>query len=151
MNTPDVNPSVPPVPAAPDGRASAAPVADPVDAPGAGPAAPAPAASTPPAPAAAPAPAVIPGADPNTPALAPGAIAPGVAGKVGAEVKELTRDKPFSMVALTAKVMDGMTALIRSRQADGAWGPWYPAARPIPAATTTSPASGPAPSRSTSA
>lgn len=128
VNTPDVNPSVPPVPAAPDGRASAAPVADPVDAPGAGPAAPAPAASTPPAPAAAPAPAVIPGADPNTPALAPGAIAPDVAGKVGAEVKELTRDKPFSMVALTAKVMDGMTALIRSRQADGAWGPWYPAA-----------------------
>ena len=33
------------------------------------------------------------------------------------------------MVALTAKDMDGTTALIRSRNADGGWGPWYPTSR----------------------
>gem|GEM_PF-334417 len=116
-----------------DAPAPAAPIADPVNAPGADPAAPAPAASAPAAPATSAAdpaaPAVIPGADPNAPALTPGAVDPDLADKVGAEVKELTRDKPFSMVALTAKDLSDTSAMIRSRKSDGGWGPWYPASR----------------------
>ncbi|MBO0856094.1 MAG: LGFP repeat-containing protein, partial [Nocardia sp.] len=72
----------------------------------------------------APDPARIPG-NPAMPALAPGAVPPDMAGRVGAAVKELTRDTPFSMVALTAKSLAGTTALIRAKQADGNWGPWY--------------------------
>ncbi|RDI48431.1 LGFP repeat-containing protein [Nocardia mexicana] len=64
-------------------------------------------------------------ADPATPALAPGAIAPELADKVGAEVKELTRETPFSMVALTAKDLAGTSAMVRARTADGSWGPWF--------------------------
>ncbi|WP_342761005.1 N-acetylmuramoyl-L-alanine amidase [Nocardia terpenica] len=65
------------------------------------------------------------GADPNAPALAPGAVAPNVADRVGAQVKELDRDKPFSMVALTGQDLAGTSALIRARNADNSWGPWY--------------------------
>ncbi|WP_245713528.1 peptidoglycan recognition protein family protein [Nocardia vaccinii] len=72
-------------------------------------------------------PALVPGADPAAPALAPGAVSPEVAAQVGAQVKEVTRDTPFSMVALTAKDLDGTTAMIRARGADGAWGAWYSA------------------------
>ncbi|GAB2699142.1 N-acetylmuramoyl-L-alanine amidase [Nocardia thraciensis] len=72
-------------------------------------------------------PAPAPGfaADPATPALAPGAIAPELADQVGAEVKELTRETPFSMVALTAKDLAGTSAMVRARTADGSWGPWF--------------------------
>ncbi|MFF3568209.1 peptidoglycan recognition protein family protein [Nocardia jiangxiensis] len=72
-------------------------------------------------------PALVPGADPAAPALAPGAVSPDVAAQVGAQVKEVTRETPFSMVALTAKDLDGTTAMIRARNDDGAWGAWYPA------------------------
>ncbi|MGX1804702.1 N-acetylmuramoyl-L-alanine amidase [Nocardia sp. NPDC055321] len=68
----------------------------------------------------------IPG-DLSRPALAPGAVPGDLVSKVGAQVKELTRDKPFSMVALTAQDMAGMTAMIRAQLPDGAWGPWYSA------------------------
>ncbi|MFF0457028.1 N-acetylmuramoyl-L-alanine amidase [Nocardia africana] len=74
-------------------------------------------------------PAPIPGADPAAPALSPGAVPPDMADQVGAEVKELTRDTPFSMVALTAKELADTTSLIRAQQADGTWGPWFPADR----------------------
>ncbi|MDN2502346.1 hypothetical protein FHY52_37515, partial [Nocardia nova] len=74
-------------------------------------------------------PAQVPGADPAAPALSPGALPPDMADQVGAEVKELTRDTPFSMVALTAKELADTTSLIRAQQADGTWGPWFPADR----------------------
>ncbi|MBF6298392.1 LGFP repeat-containing protein [Nocardia amamiensis] len=45
--------------------------------------------------------------------------------QVGAQVKELSRDTPFSMVALTAKELANTKATIRARQPDGTWGPWY--------------------------
>ncbi len=89
----------------------------------------APAPASDPTPAAAPPAPVIPGADPESPALVPGAVPRNLADQVGAQVKELTRDKPFSMVALTAKDLADTTAMIRSRNSDGTWGPWYPTAR----------------------
>ncbi|WP_238847026.1 N-acetylmuramoyl-L-alanine amidase [Nocardia arthritidis] len=68
---------------------------------------------------------LAPGTTPDTPALAPGAIPPDLLNKVGAQVKELTRDKPFSVVALTAPTLADTTALIRAKQSDGTWGPWF--------------------------
>ncbi|WP_281277690.1 N-acetylmuramoyl-L-alanine amidase [Nocardia pseudobrasiliensis] len=70
-------------------------------------------------------PAQIPGADPNTPALTPGAVSSDLTDKLGAEVKELSRDTPFSMVALTSKDLAGTKSLVRARKDDGGWGPWY--------------------------
>nr|WP_246829433.1 N-acetylmuramoyl-L-alanine amidase [Nocardia transvalensis] len=67
----------------------------------------------------------IPGADPGTPALAPGAVGPELADQVGAEVKELTRETPFSMVGLTAQDLGGTKAMVRARTPDGSWGPWF--------------------------
>ncbi|MFI1915915.1 N-acetylmuramoyl-L-alanine amidase [Nocardia sp. NPDC020380] len=89
---------------------------------------PAPAADSPAAPSdpAAPQGQVVPG-DPNAPALNSGAVPRDLVDKVGAQVKLLTRDKPFSMVALTAKDMIGTTAMIRAQRPDGTWGPWYSA------------------------
>ncbi|WP_227978903.1 N-acetylmuramoyl-L-alanine amidase [Nocardia spumae] len=71
-------------------------------------------------------PAPIPGADPAAPALSPGAVPPDMTDQVGAQVKELTRDTPFSMVALTAEELADTTSLIRAQQSDGTWGPWFP-------------------------
>ncbi|MFI5778551.1 N-acetylmuramoyl-L-alanine amidase [Nocardia sp. NPDC051570] len=69
---------------------------------------------------------LTPGAtDPGTPALTPGAVGPELTDKVGADVKELRRDTPFSMVALTAKDLAGTRALVRARKDDGNWGSWY--------------------------
>ncbi|NEW38264.1 hypothetical protein GV792_04005 [Nocardia cyriacigeorgica] len=65
------------------------------------------------------------GADPNTPALTPGAIPPELMSEVGAQVKELSRDTPFSVVALTADDLLNTKAMIRAKQPDGTWGPWY--------------------------
>lgn len=65
------------------------------------------------------------GAGPDTPALSPGAVPQELLNQVGAQVKELSRDKPFSVVALTARDLADTTAKIRARQADGNWGPWY--------------------------
>ncbi|MFI6870949.1 N-acetylmuramoyl-L-alanine amidase [Nocardia sp. NPDC050406] len=67
------------------------------------------------------------GGDPNRPALAPGVVPNDLVDKVGAQVKEITRDTPFSMVALTAKQLAGTTAMIRAKRADGSWGEWFTA------------------------
>ncbi|WP_406603470.1 N-acetylmuramoyl-L-alanine amidase [Nocardia aurantia] len=70
--------------------------------------------------------AVIPaGADPSAPALSPGAVPAELTDRVGATVKELTRDTPFSLVAFTAKDLAGTTTMVRAKQADGSWGAWY--------------------------
>ncbi|MFE1595169.1 N-acetylmuramoyl-L-alanine amidase [Nocardia sp. NPDC058705] len=125
-----------PAPAAP---AQAAPAAPAPAAPGV-PAQAAPAAQ-PPAPAGAPiaqgrstAPKFIadqenlePGTTPDTPALSPGAVGADVIDQVGAQVKELTQETPFSMVALTARDLTNTTTKLRARQQDGNWGPWYDA------------------------
>lgn len=69
----------------------------------------------------------IPAADPNAPAQAPDVVPPELMSEVGAHVKEITRDTPFSVVALTAEDLTHTTAMIRARQPDGTWGPWYQA------------------------
>ncbi|WP_231390202.1 N-acetylmuramoyl-L-alanine amidase [Nocardia sp. CNY236] len=66
-----------------------------------------------------------PGITPDTPALAPGAVSQDLLGRVGTQVKELSSDTPFSMVALTGETLDGTTATIRARQPDGTWGAWF--------------------------
>ncbi|GGL25328.1 N-acetylmuramoyl-L-alanine amidase [Nocardia jinanensis] len=63
----------------------------------------------------------------DTPALTPGVIPPEFMDAVGAQVKELSRDQPFSMVALTAPDLANTTVMIRARQPDGGWGQWYEA------------------------
>ncbi|MEV0296594.1 N-acetylmuramoyl-L-alanine amidase [Nocardia sp. NPDC050710] len=66
-----------------------------------------------------------PGTTPDTPALAPGAVPPELINQVGAQVKELSRDTPFSVVALTAQDLADTKAMVRARQPNGTWGPWY--------------------------
>ncbi|MET7769173.1 N-acetylmuramoyl-L-alanine amidase [Nocardia sp. NPDC005366] len=66
-----------------------------------------------------------PGITPDTPALEPGAISPDLVNQVGAQVKELSRDTPFSVVALTAKDLVNTKAMVRARQPNGTWGQWY--------------------------
>ncbi|RBO91795.1 LGFP repeat-containing protein [Nocardia puris] len=65
------------------------------------------------------------GTTPDTPALAPGAVPADLVDQVGAQVKELSRDTPFSVVALTAADLAGTKAMVRAKQPDGTWGPWY--------------------------
>ncbi|MEE2058205.1 N-acetylmuramoyl-L-alanine amidase [Rhodococcus artemisiae] len=48
----------------------------------------------------------------------------GPIGHVGAVVKELTHDTPFSLVALTASDVADTDAMIRAQNDDGTWGPW---------------------------
>ncbi|NMM83841.1 cold-shock protein [Rhodococcus sp. SRB_17] len=43
----------------------------------------------------------------------------------GAVVKQLTRDTPFSMVALTSDTVDSAKSKIRALSEDGIWGPWF--------------------------
>jgi uncharacterized protein with LGFP repeats len=43
----------------------------------------------------------------------------------GETVREVHQETPFSMVALTADDMSGMSARVRAKQPDGSWGPWY--------------------------
>lgn len=78
---------------------------------------------------AAPGPHPVPGltGDLRTPALNAGAVPTDLVDKVGAQVKELTRDTPFSMVALTAADLAGTTTKLRAQRPDGTWGPWYDA------------------------
>jgi uncharacterized protein with LGFP repeats len=45
----------------------------------------------------------------------------------GETVREVHQETPFSMVALTADDMSGMSARVRAKQSDGSWGPWYEA------------------------
>ncbi len=65
------------------------------------------------------------GATPDTPALTPGMLAPELLDQVGAQVRELSRDTPFSVVALTARDLANTRAMVRARQPNGTWGPWY--------------------------
>ncbi|MCJ0905210.1 N-acetylmuramoyl-L-alanine amidase [Rhodococcus sp. ARC_M6] len=39
-------------------------------------------------------------------------------------VKEITREDPFRMVALTSSGLTAPAAAVRARQSDGGWGPW---------------------------
>lgn len=57
----------------------------------------------------------------------------GPIGHVGAVVKELTHDTPFSLVALTASDVADTDAMIRAQNDDGTWGPWS-ATEPIDSA-----------------
>ncbi|MGN2634862.1 N-acetylmuramoyl-L-alanine amidase [Nocardia takedensis] len=66
-----------------------------------------------------------PAPGPDTPALTPGAVPRDLLGQVGAQVKEVSRDTPFSVVALTARNLAETTAMVRAKQADGKWGTWY--------------------------
>ncbi|MGY4101707.1 N-acetylmuramoyl-L-alanine amidase [Nocardia sp. R16R-3T] len=68
---------------------------------------------------------VEPDVTPETPALSPGAVPLELLGQVGAQVKEISRDTPFSVVALTGHDLVDTKALVRARQTDGTWGPWY--------------------------
>lgn len=43
----------------------------------------------------------------------------------GETIREIHQDTPFSLVALTADDLDGTTARVRAKRADGSWGPWY--------------------------
>ncbi|WP_255450128.1 N-acetylmuramoyl-L-alanine amidase [Skermania sp. ID1734] len=55
--------------------------------------------------------------------LGPDQLPSGVS-DLGATVKEITRDSPFSMIALTAKSLSNSVAHVRVRLPDGTWGPW---------------------------
>ncbi|MCZ4559032.1 N-acetylmuramoyl-L-alanine amidase [Rhodococcus maanshanensis] len=72
--------------------------------------APAPAPAPEPAPAPAPEPAAAPAASPEE--------------QFGTAVKEITRDTPFSMIALTSE-LGATAAKVRAQLADGSWGPWF--------------------------
>ncbi|MEO8814501.1 MAG: N-acetylmuramoyl-L-alanine amidase [Mycobacterium sp.] len=64
----------------------------------------------------------------------------------GETIREITQDKPFSMVALTGADLTGMSARVRARHADGTWGPWYRTAHEVRSAESPErdgPASGP--------
>lgn len=73
--------------------------------------------------AAAPAPAGKPAAgQPVIPGL--DQLPPGTAEQLGATVKEITRNTPFSMIALTAQNLAGAQAQVRAKQPNGSWSPW---------------------------
>ena len=86
---------------------------------------------------------LVPGTTPETPALSPGAVGPDLIDQVGAQVKELTQETPFSMVAVTARDLVNTTTKLRARQLDGNWGPWYDADPVDTRATDQTPADAP--------
>src|ERR1700754_1388471 len=45
----------------------------------------------------------------------------------GETIREIHKDTPFSLVALTAADLSGTAARVRAKKADGSWGPWYQA------------------------
>lgn len=47
------------------------------------------------------------------------------ADQLGATVKEIKRDEPFSMVALTASNLESTVTKVRAQLADGSWGQWF--------------------------
>ncbi|CAM3139848.1 N-acetylmuramoyl-L-alanine amidase [Prescottella defluvii] len=47
------------------------------------------------------------------------------ADQLGATVKEITRDEPFSMVALTAPNLESTVTKLRAKLSDGSWGEWF--------------------------
>ena len=54
----------------------------------------------------------------------PEELPPDLADRLGATVKEITQDTPFSMVALTGSDLSATAARIRAELPDGSWGPW---------------------------
>ncbi|WP_240931424.1 N-acetylmuramoyl-L-alanine amidase [Rhodococcus sp. B10] len=77
----------------------------------------------------------IPGLERNNASapISPSADDPGA--PLGAVVKELRQDDPFSMVALTSTALDGAVAQVRRQLDDGSWGPWI-ATEPIDTAAS---------------
>ncbi|ORL08931.1 N-acetylmuramoyl-L-alanine amidase [Prescottella equi] len=74
-------------------------------------------------------PSLTPLAPPTAPSTAPGDIADPVPGEVspetlGATVKEVTQDTPFSMVGVTAADLQSSVTQLRAKLADGSWGEW---------------------------
>ena len=70
----------------------------------------------------------LPGTDRHTTAVADETLLvsqplAGVGG--GQTVREIVQGTPFSMVALTGTDLNGTTARIRAKNADGSWGTWY--------------------------
>ncbi len=63
-----------------------------------------------------------PSAQAPAPVTPPSGDDPGT--PLGAVVKELKQDTPFSMVALTSTGLDNASAQIRRQLDDGSWGPW---------------------------
>ncbi|QHE66965.1 N-acetylmuramoyl-L-alanine amidase [Rhodococcus sp. WAY2] len=53
------------------------------------------------------------------------AILPPADQQPGAIVKEITRDTPFSMVALTSETVASAESKVRALRADGTWGDWF--------------------------
>lgn len=66
---------------------------------------------------------------------APNPDATGLVDRIGATVKEISRENPFSMVALAARDVAATDALIRSQHEDGSWSPWT-ATEPIESSRT---------------
>ncbi|MDX5961903.1 N-acetylmuramoyl-L-alanine amidase [Rhodococcus opacus] len=75
---------------------------------------------------------------PSGPGITPSDIAAGATGgalptpgspppqdQTGVTVKELSRDTPFRMVALTSNGRPTPAAEVRAKQPDGSWGPWF--------------------------
>ncbi|EOM76648.1 hypothetical protein Rrhod_2045 [Rhodococcus rhodnii LMG 5362] len=56
---------------------------------------------------------------------APETPAPTPATEAGAVVKQLERDTPFSMVALTSETVASAQSKVRAQREDGSWGPWF--------------------------
>ncbi|ORJ95931.1 cold-shock protein [Prescottella equi] len=74
-------------------------------------------------------PSLTPLAPPTAPSTAPGDIAAPAPGEVspetlGATVKEVTQDTPFSMVGVTAADLQSSVTQLRAKLADGSWGEW---------------------------
>ncbi|WP_324192302.1 N-acetylmuramoyl-L-alanine amidase [Nocardia puris] len=63
----------------------------------------------------------------TTPALDAGVVPEQLVDRVGAQVTELTHPGRFSMIGLTAPDLGGITTMVRARQLDGSWGPWFEA------------------------
>ncbi|OZF36849.1 cold-shock protein [Rhodococcus sp. 14-2483-1-1] len=61
---------------------------------------------------------------------------------LGAAVKEISQDTPFSMVALTSEELNGASAQVRRQLEDGSWGPWLQTAPVDSTADDSVPAAG---------
>ncbi|RVW00108.1 N-acetylmuramoyl-L-alanine amidase [Rhodococcus spongiicola] len=63
--------------------------------------------------------------DVAVPAPASETAVPSLADQLGATVKEITRDEPFSMVALTSADLESVVTKLRVKLEDGTWGEWF--------------------------